>query len=119
VSNSDEKDKDDMRGAAPLSASESESYGSDIDSDATPSELRQVCMRFLYLYGKACLSLRPYDAMHEVENSFPGGSGGRRNGGSDRSGASFPPKKRSIMIPQINKLSLRKYGRHRGDLPTH
>jgi len=119
VSSSDETDKDDMRDAAPLSASESESCGSDIESVAAPFESRRVCRCYLYLYGEACLSLRPTDAMHEVENSFSGGSGGRRNGGSYRSGASLPPKKRTLKIPRINKLSLREEVRHRGDLPTH
>jgi len=72
VSSSEEEDKEDMSDTAPLSSSESESWGSDIDSDATPFESRRVFMCYLYLYGKARLSTRQYDAIREVENSFPG-----------------------------------------------
>jgi len=66
MSSSEEEDKEDMSDTASLSSSESESRGSDIDSDASPFDSRRVFMCYLYLYGKARLSIRQYYAIREV-----------------------------------------------------
>jgi len=66
VSSSEEEDKENMSDTASLSSSESESWGSDINSDASPFDSGRVFMCYLYLYGKARLSLRQYDAIREV-----------------------------------------------------